>query len=127
MDNLHYNNVTYPHPHLQRHHVQRHHETFQPPSQTDHCGCIKCSPVADCLSGSLSASGQSTLRNFLEKNYGNYRNCDRPTSLHDSRRTQMCILIFAFRSSYCLGSFTLQDLFQVSKYFLSRDRIRNFP
>ena len=39
------------------------------------------------------------------------------TGLHDSRCMQMCTLIFAFRSCYCLGSFILQDLFQVSKYF----------
>ena len=46
-----------------------------------------------------------------------------PSGLHDSLCTQMCILIFAFRSCYCLGSFILQDLFQVSKYLLSRDII----
>ena len=46
------------------------------------------------------------------------------TGLHDSRCTQMCILIFAFRSCYCLGSFILQDLCQVSNYLLSRNKIR---
>ena len=40
---------------------------------------------------------------------------------------QKCTLIFAFRSCYCLGSFVLQDLFQVYEYLLSRDKIRNFP
>ena len=37
--------------------------------------------------------------------------------------SQMCIVIFAFGRCYCLGSFILQDLFQVSQYFLSRDKI----
>ena len=41
------------------------------------------------------------------------------TGLHGSRCTQKCTLIFAFRSCYCLGSFVLQDLFQVYKYLLS--------
>ena len=49
------------------------------------------------------------------------------TGLHDSRCTQKCTLIFAFRSCYCLGSFVLQDLFQVYEYLPSRDKIRNFP
>ena len=48
------------------------------------------------------------------------------TGLHNSCCTQLCILIFAFRSCYCLGSFILQVLFQVSKYLLSRDKIWNF-
>ena len=48
-------------------------------------------------------------------------------SVHDSRCSQKCILIFAFRGCYCLGSFRLQDLFQLSKYLLSRDKIGNFP
>ena len=56
-----------------------------------------------------------------------YSNQKIVTGLHDSRCTQMCILIFALRSCYCLGSFVLQDLFQVSKYLLSRDKIWNFP
>ena len=37
------------------------------------------------------------------------------TGLHDSR------------CCYCLGSFILQDLFQVSKYLLSRGKLQNFP
>ena len=49
------------------------------------------------------------------------------TGLHDSRCTEMYILIFAFRGCYCLGSLTLQDFFQVSKYLLSRKKIRNYP
>ena len=43
------------------------------------------------------------------------------TGLYDTHYTQMCTLIFAFRSCYCLGSYILQDLFQVSKYFLSAE------
>lgn len=42
------------------------------------------------------------------------------TGLHDSCCTQMCILIFAFGGCYCLGSFILDDLCQVSEYLLSR-------
>ena len=34
---------------------------------------------------------------------------------------------FTFRGRYCLGSFTLQDFFQVLKYLLSREKIRTFP
>ena len=40
---------------------------------------------------------------------------------------QLCILIFALRGCQCVGSFILQDLFQVSKHFLPRNKIRNFP
>ena len=47
------------------------------------------------------------------------------TGLHDSCCSQKCILIFVFRGCYFLGS--LKDLFQLSKYLLSRDKIRNFP
>ena len=46
------------------------------------------------------------------------------TDLYDSRCAQMCILIFAFRGCQCLGSFILQDLFQVSEYLLSKNNER---
>ena len=36
----------------------------------------------------------------------------------------MCILAFAFRGCQSLGSFILQDLFQVSEYLLSKNNER---
>ena len=60
---------------------------------------------------------------FLQKN--NSKISDRPAWL--PLYANVCFFIFAFRGCYCLGSFILQDLFQVSKYLLSRDNTPNFP
>ena len=45
--------------------------------------------------------------------------CERPAQLplHANVYSDLCL---------CLGSLTLQDLFQVSKYLLLREKIRNF-